>query len=262
MTEPAAEWNCLADDYDRLQGDYGDPYRRLVVDPALFDLLGDIDQKTILDAGCGNGYLAHQLAQRGAEVTSFDGSASLIALAQKRFPNLTFQCHNFLQVLPYPNRSFDTIVSHLVFQDLADLARPLGECQRLLKPSGRLVVSTLHPCFAYPATRAIFPLINRLRHRSHQLLVDNYRKEGVFQSVIPGLSRATTRYHRRLSTYLEAFKETDWQVRSIVEPIKITHLSLKDKQALASWPIPPEYLPVYFTQAPGVPLAVIFELIH
>lgn len=50
----------------------------------MLDLLGDVTGKDLLDAGCGSGLYAAELARRGARVTGFDQSAQLVALAQER----------------------------------------------------------------------------------------------------------------------------------------------------------------------------------
>ena len=63
-----------------------DPFGLLL---PLLDLLGDIEGRRVLDAGCGEGYLARVLAARGARVTGIDLSARLIALARARDPGGT-----------------------------------------------------------------------------------------------------------------------------------------------------------------------------
>jgi magnesium-protoporphyrin O-methyltransferase len=47
-------------------------------------LPADLTGRRILDAGCGTGALALEVAQRGAEVVAIDLSANLIALAEER----------------------------------------------------------------------------------------------------------------------------------------------------------------------------------
>ena len=42
----------------------------------LFELLGPVADKTLLDVGCGDGELASKLARRGAIVTGLDVSAT------------------------------------------------------------------------------------------------------------------------------------------------------------------------------------------
>lgn len=60
-----------------------DKMRKILLDALPADLTG----KRILDAGCGTGALATELAARGAEVVAVDISPSLIAIARERAPN-------------------------------------------------------------------------------------------------------------------------------------------------------------------------------
>src|ERR671936_1815404 len=53
----------------------------------MLDLLGDLTGREVLDAGCGEGYLARVLAARGARVTGLDLAPSLIARARERTPD-------------------------------------------------------------------------------------------------------------------------------------------------------------------------------
>jgi SAM-dependent methyltransferase len=60
-------------DYDAIgpEGDFG---RRALLNPAIFRLLGDVRGQTILDAGCGNGYLSRLLADRGGTVVGVESA--------------------------------------------------------------------------------------------------------------------------------------------------------------------------------------------
>ena len=52
----------------------------------LAQLPEDLRGARILDAGCGTGAMAVELAQRGAEVVAVDISPALVAIAEKRMP--------------------------------------------------------------------------------------------------------------------------------------------------------------------------------
>lgn len=65
-------------------GDEGDATRRYLLNPAIFQLLGDVTGKRILDAGCGQGYLSRKLAQRGAIVTGVEPARPWYACATQR----------------------------------------------------------------------------------------------------------------------------------------------------------------------------------
>lgn len=89
----------------------------------------DLEGARILDAGCGTGALAFELAERGADVMGVDISPQLIDIAQKRRPDhvagsLTFSAGDMLD----PNLGrFDYIVAmdSLIYYDAADIGRIL-----------------------------------------------------------------------------------------------------------------------------------------
>ena len=98
----------------------------------------DLSGARLLDAGCGTGALAVELAQRGADVVGIDISPRLIDIAQKRRPNhvvgsLTLKSGDMLD--PALGR-FDHIIAmdSLIYYaaddigDILDNLSPRGEC--------------------------------------------------------------------------------------------------------------------------------------
>lgn len=59
-------------------GDFG---RTEMLNPSIFQLIGDVKDKKILDAGCGNGYLSRILAEKGARVTGVEPGESMYQFA-------------------------------------------------------------------------------------------------------------------------------------------------------------------------------------
>ena len=70
-------WNSVAQDWQIQVGDDGDSNRLLNSDPVLWRFVGDV-HGCVLDAGCGTGYLARKLANKGALVTGVDVSVKMI----------------------------------------------------------------------------------------------------------------------------------------------------------------------------------------
>lgn len=100
--------------------------------------------KRILDIGCGIGGPAFEMARtHGADVVGIDLEAPLIARANKAATKLglsdrcTFQTVE-VGPLPFPDESFDIIISSGAFTQIADKAAILGESWRVLKPGGYL----------------------------------------------------------------------------------------------------------------------------
>ncbi|TNF29683.1 MAG: class I SAM-dependent methyltransferase [Deltaproteobacteria bacterium] len=94
----------------------------------------------VLDIGCGNGALLRQLAPRIARGEGVDGSRGMIRVAE-RHPNpghLGFT-HVESPTLPFPDASFDVVVSLLSFRYL-DWDPLMNEIRRVLAPGGRILV--------------------------------------------------------------------------------------------------------------------------
>lgn len=115
--------------------------------PAVLALLGDVAGCRILDAGCGSGLYAEELARRGAHVIGFDGSARLVEHARQRLGSAAdLRVHDLRDPLDWlSDESIDQAVMALVLHHLDDPVPALREVRRVLRPHGRLVVSTVHP---------------------------------------------------------------------------------------------------------------------
>src|SRR2546425_13367795 len=52
--------------------------------PRMLEVLGDVSGLTVLDAGCGEGYVARILSQQGAKVTAIDIADRLVERSEER----------------------------------------------------------------------------------------------------------------------------------------------------------------------------------
>ncbi|MCB9733449.1 MAG: methyltransferase domain-containing protein [Deltaproteobacteria bacterium] len=94
----------------------------------------------VLDLGCGNGALLQALAGRVASGHGVDASAGMIRAATRRnrAAHLAFTTIDG-PTLPFPDASFDVVVSLLSFRYL-DWDPVMNEVRRVLAPGGRLLV--------------------------------------------------------------------------------------------------------------------------
>jgi SAM-dependent methyltransferase len=115
--------------------------------PAVLGLLGEVAGRRILVVGCGSGLYAAELAQRGADVVGFDSSAKLVRRAREQVGgDADLRVHDVREPLDWlGDESFDRAVMALVLHHLDDPVPALREIHRVLRPDGRLVVSTVHP---------------------------------------------------------------------------------------------------------------------
>ncbi|WP_446751341.1 malonyl-ACP O-methyltransferase BioC [Vibrio sp. S17_S38] len=104
----------------------------------------DLTGLSVLDLGCGTGYFTEQLAQRGAKVTAFDLSDSMLEQCRKRCVSLSVSYQQGdAEIPPFENNSFDIVFSSLAIQWCRDLTRLFKTVMNLLIPEGQFYFSSL-----------------------------------------------------------------------------------------------------------------------
>lgn len=96
-----------------------------------------------LDLGCGTGTLTVMLKQSvpGAQVTGLDGDEQVLAIAREKARQSGLDISwdfGLAYELPYPESSFDVVLSSLVIHHLTrpDKVRTFREANRVLRPGG------------------------------------------------------------------------------------------------------------------------------
>jgi SAM-dependent methyltransferase len=196
----------------------GDPHRIVLLNPALFTLLPDVQGKRVLDAGCGEGYLCRKLARLGAHVTGVDYSVEMLAMARERTdPALGIRyLHGNCEHMDFLDPgSFDLVVSNMVLMDLADYEAALSSMHRALVDDGILLLSICHPCFTTPDCGWVKD------DEGYKLYwkVDRYFIEGAYeQPVPPDAEEGLILFHRTLSTYLRTLLRMGFTLVDVIEP--------------------------------------------
>jgi ArsR family transcriptional regulator len=100
----------------------------------------------VADLGCGTGFLANWLAERGARVLAVDHSEGMLARARAATDatRLEFR-RGELDALPLGDGEVDAAFSNLVWHHLPDHGAAAREVFRVLRPGGRVVVADLLP---------------------------------------------------------------------------------------------------------------------
>lgn len=107
-------------------------YAASLFDPLLSLAAGLGDRASILDVGCGEGsHLGRLASQLDIEGCGIDISSDAIELAARRFPEVTWVVANADRWLPYPDASFDLILSITARRNAPEFARVLRESGRL-----------------------------------------------------------------------------------------------------------------------------------
>jgi ubiquinone/menaquinone biosynthesis C-methylase UbiE len=108
----------------------------------------------ILDVGCGTGFLLRQLASRlpeALELAGIDAAAPMIEVARSnaRDPRLQFLI-GVAEQLPYPDATFDLVVSTTSFDHWPDQQAGLIECARVMTPGAHLVLADQFSAWLVP----------------------------------------------------------------------------------------------------------------
>ncbi|MDO3645813.1 class I SAM-dependent methyltransferase [Nocardia mangyaensis] len=104
-------------------------------------LLDRCADRTVLEAGSGEGYGADMIAGVAAGVTGVDYDEGAVAHVRARYPRVRMIQGN-LAALPLDDESVDVVVNFQVIEHLWDQAQFLRECLRVLRPGGELLIST------------------------------------------------------------------------------------------------------------------------
>jgi ubiquinone/menaquinone biosynthesis C-methylase UbiE len=110
------------------------------------EMIGQPHQR-ILEVGCGNGYLALELAREGHKVTGMDTSPTILEVAERSraahpdtagFGSLTYACAD-ITTWQAPDASFDIVIFNRSLHHLHDLTSALANVKRLLAARGRII---------------------------------------------------------------------------------------------------------------------------
>ena len=96
----------------------------------------------VLDVGCGEGAFCAELAAAGARPLGVEVAAHAVERARRRHPDLRFERVEPHGPWPLEDAGFDVVWASEVIEHVADTARWLSEVRRVLRPDGRLVLTT------------------------------------------------------------------------------------------------------------------------
>lgn len=125
-------------------------------------MVSPLDDKTVLDVGCGNGYYSFRMIGEGAKLVIGIDPSDLFMMQFRAIthfinPIQVYLLRLRLQDLPNNKSLFDTIFSMGILYHQKSHHRHLSKCSSLLKPGGELVLETI-----------IFPGMNNFINSGNQ----------------------------------------------------------------------------------------------
>jgi SAM-dependent methyltransferase len=156
----------LAETYERVSDLQFDGGKRLV------ERIGLDEGAGVLDIGCGTGRLTRWIAERlgpKGSVVGIDPLQERIGVARAQGGVARFEVGQAEDLSAFDDASFDAVVMSSVFHWVADKAKALAEIRRVLRPGGRLGVTTSPHELSRAGTIALAlqPLLRRPPYAGH-----------------------------------------------------------------------------------------------
>ncbi|RMG22044.1 MAG: class I SAM-dependent methyltransferase [Methanobacteriota archaeon] len=203
-------------------GDEGDRNRQWIIDPCLWEMIGIVKDKMVLDAGCGNGYLTRKLARKGAIAFGIDYSQKFIDYCLQREKEEPSGCKFFQGDLAdlhmFEDHTFDLVVSNIVMIDVKDYKNAFNEIHRVLKPTGKFIWSNTHPVFGRLGAvdfRVPFDIVRKEERMGK--IIDRYFDGGAML-ISWGNIKPIWQFERTLEDYSKGLKESGFAITEIREP--------------------------------------------
>jgi ubiquinone/menaquinone biosynthesis C-methylase UbiE len=136
-------WDRSASSWIAAMGEQGDWGREHVLDPIMLKRASARRFERGLDVGCGEGRFCRMLRAKGIPVVGIDPTEELLGAARKCDARGEYQIAR-AESLPFPDASFDLVVSYLTLIDIADFRTALKEMVHVLTPKGTLLIANLN----------------------------------------------------------------------------------------------------------------------
>jgi len=122
----------------------------------ILNLLSPKQGEIILDAGCGTGMFTLDILSSGSKVIGLDLSLPMLKRAEKKLKGYPFQIVLAdMLTLPFPESSFDKVVSVTALEFVEDGKAAVGELFRVTKKGGRVVLATLNSLSPWALRRRV-----------------------------------------------------------------------------------------------------------
>ncbi|NNE11398.1 MAG: methyltransferase domain-containing protein [Ilumatobacter sp.] len=245
--------DTAAAEHGQVTGTAAETYESFFV-PALFDQWPDTVLEAaglntgddVLDVGCGTGILARAAARRldgSGTVTGVDLNHGMLAVAGRTPEPVTWQ-HAPAEDLPFPDRTFDRVVSQFALMFFADQRAGVREMARVTRPGGTVTIATWAAVDQSPGYAAMVDLLQRLfgddaaaaLHAPFTLGTDEQLKT-VTEEALPD---ATVTRHEGVARFesIEAWVHTDvrgWTLADMIDDEQYAELLAAARTELAGF---------------------------
>lgn len=193
-----------------------DSANELIEIPQFFNLIGDVDGKTILDLGCGAGDHDRKLIELGAKsILGIDLSEKMINEAKKTTDNnkITYKVMSMTDIDKL-DQKFDLVVSSLAIHYIEDYDLLCKKVYNILNDGGSFIFSNGHPMDSAVILKNYeenFVIINDKKY----FLLSDYNNEGkrISHWFVDGVET----YHRNISHLINGLIDAGFIIERVEE---------------------------------------------
>ncbi len=178
-------------------------------------MLPSLDNKRVLDLGCGFGWHCRYAIEQGAKsVIGIDISERMLSEAKKNTKYTSIEYIKMpIEDINYPEDTFDVVISSLAFHYIESIKDIFNKVNTCLTSGGDFVFSVEHPIFTSNEKQSWY---NDKQGNILHWPVDNYFYEGIRETNF--LGESVLKYHRTITTYVNSLIQSDFEIVEIIEP--------------------------------------------
>lgn len=212
LTELTEQWDNICESREEIIEQGLDVSLMYVTSPCVLEEVKKENPKTILDVGCGTGYLTACLSQY-APTIGIDCSKKSIDIANNKYSKkgLCF-LHNSIESYS-PTQYFDLCTANMVFSCDPNWKKSLVKIHKMLSANGCILIVLPHPCF-WPQNWGI---LNKewFDYKEEMFIEHDF-------SITFAKSLGTSTYiHRPFENYINGCIESGFSIEKIKEPYPV-----------------------------------------
>lgn len=219
--------------------------------PYVFESCGELNGRSVLDLGCGEGYCARELKRRGAgDYLGVDLSPEMIQAAKiqenRDLLGIEYQACNVVEFMPV--RSFDLCVAVFLFNYLrvAEMQRVFSMVYDTLPEKGQFIFSVPHPSFPFIDSEKSAPFYFDSKNKNYFSAVDQQLEGEIWKR--NGETLHVQCVHKTFSDYFDCLKASGFSSLPEVKELTVTDELVKQDEE-------------FFSPLLNKPLHVLFKII-